>query len=68
MPAAFVKAEDAQIVITRTEKLYKHKVRSFRDMGRRIKGPLWGQDVILFQVCSPPSSHIHSPATPISHT
>ena len=72
MANCLVKAEDAQIVITRTEKLYKHKVRSFRDMGRRIKGPLWGQDVILFQVSgppnSPPSSHIHSPATPLSHT
>ena len=50
MANCLVKAEDAQIVITRTEKLYKHKVRSFRDMGRRIKGPLWGQDVILFQI------------------
>jgi hypothetical protein len=50
MANCLVKAEDSQIVVTRTEKLYKHKVRSFRDMGRRIKGPLWGQDVILFQI------------------
>jgi len=34
----------------RKEKLYAHKVSNLRDIGRRIKGPLWGHDTIIFEV------------------
>ena len=36
--------------IVRKEKLYTHKTRNFREMGRKIKGPLWGHDVMIFNV------------------
>ena len=38
------------LTVVRKEKLYTHKVRNFREMGRRIKGPLWGNDVMIFDV------------------
>ena len=38
------------LTVNRKEKLYTHKVRNFREMGRRIKGPLWGNDVMIFDV------------------
>jgi len=36
--------------LVRKEKLYTHKTRNFREMGRRIKGPLWGNDQMIFEV------------------
>jgi len=38
------------LTLVRKEKLYTHKTRNFREMGRRIKGPLWGSDVMIFEV------------------
>jgi len=44
-----LKQEDGKLVVTRREKLYKHKVRSIREIGRRIKGPLWGTDCVVLE-------------------
>ena len=37
-----LKHEAGKLIVQRAEKMYKHKVRSVRELGRRFKGPLWG--------------------------
>ena len=37
----------SSLTISRKKKLYTHKVRSLRSIGRKIRGPLWGTDVIV---------------------
>ena len=48
--ACSLKGEEGKLTVQRDEKMYKHKVRSVRELGRRFKGPLWGHDLIIFQV------------------
>ena len=38
------------LTLIRKQKLYTHKTRNFREMARTIKGPLWGTDVMKFEV------------------
>ena len=45
-----LKVEEGKLTVQRDEKMYKHKVRSVRELGRRFKGPLWGHDVMIFVV------------------
>jgi len=44
-----LKLEETKLLISRQEKLYKHKVRSIREIGRRVKGPLWGSDCVVLE-------------------
>ena len=37
----------SSLTIVRKQKLYSHKTRSLRTIGRKIKGPLWGTDVMV---------------------
>merc|ERR1719424_2228049 len=45
-----LKQDEQRLAVHRDEKMYKHKVRSVRELGRRFKGPLWGHDVMIFIV------------------
>jgi len=49
MAVCALHSDTGKLVVTRREKLYKHKVRSIREIGRRIKGPLWGTDCVVFE-------------------
>eukprot|EP00966_Prymnesium_polylepis_P141947 3277834-Prymnesium_polylepis.1 len=49
MAVCSLQPDGNKLVVTRREKLYKHKVRSIREIGRRIKGPLWGTDCVVLE-------------------
>jgi len=49
MAVCTLQPDAGKLVVTRREKLYKHKVRSIREIGRRIKGPLWGTDCVVLE-------------------
>jgi hypothetical protein len=37
------------LTLVRKDKLYTHKVRGLKAIGRKVKGPLWGNDVMVFE-------------------
>jgi len=45
-----LKQDEQRLAVQRDEKMYKHKVRSVRELGRRFKGPLWGHDMMVFVI------------------
>ena len=49
MTASGKQKSATSLTVVRKEKLYTHKVRTFRAIGRRIKGPLWGSDMIIIE-------------------